>query len=65
MTAHRIEEIPLEFQINSRVTENDYLLLRKVSRNEGTTQAALIRSAVRQYLSQSKAANPPEPKEAF
>lgn len=63
MTAYQVRKTPLEFQINSKVTESDYLALRERSRNERLTQAELIRLAVRQYLNQ-KPANPPTAQEA-
>ena len=54
MTAHRIEEVPLRFQINSKVNEEDIFSLRELSRTEKTSQAALIRAVVREYIKQKQ-----------
>lgn len=52
MAAHRLEEIPLTFQIQTKVNEEDYMTLIQRTRIESMSQSALIRDAVRQYLIQ-------------
>ena len=54
MSVHRIEEVPLRFQINSKVNEEDIFSLRELSRTEKTSQAALIRAVVREYIKQKQ-----------
>ena len=64
MSVYQSQRTPLEFQINSKVSETDYLALREISRNKKLTQAALIRSVIKEYLSQQKLADPPVPLQA-
>lgn len=52
MPAHRLEEVPLQFQIQTKVNEYDYMTLIQRTRIESVSQSALIRDAVRQYLIQ-------------
>ena len=58
MPAHKIEEVTLRFQVNSKVNEEDIFSLRELSKTENTSQAALIRSVIREYINKQKQQNP-------
>ena len=57
MSAHRLEEVPLDFQIQTKVNENDYVDLLQRTKIESLSQSALIRQVIRKYL-QQKTTNP-------
>lgn len=59
MAAHRLEKDPLQFQVQTKVNELDYINLLQRSKYESVSQAFLVRDAVRQYLSPQKLIIPP------